>query len=81
MAQDDINVTQTLMEIKEDVASIKTKIDDLQDANKNADKALAKSIENEHRIDNLSTIQNWLIALLVTGIVVPVGIYILEKFF
>ncbi|MFT8488005.1 hemolysin XhlA family protein [Oenococcus sicerae] len=77
---DEINQMQMLIEIKEDIATIKQKVEDLASADAKADKALAKSIENEHRISQLSTIQNWLIGLLLTGIVIPIGIYIIDKF-
>ncbi|MFT8813208.1 hemolysin XhlA family protein [Oenococcus sp.] len=75
-----INVTQMLIDIKEDVATIKQKVDDLSSADEKADKALAKSIENEHNISRLSTVQNWLIATMITAVVLPIGIYLIEKF-
>ncbi|MBF9194156.1 hemolysin XhlA family protein, partial [Lactiplantibacillus plantarum] len=45
-----------------------------------ADKALAKSIEASHQIDRVTTIQNWLIGVLVSGVLVTLVIYIAEKF-
>nr|WP_225363362.1 hemolysin XhlA family protein [Levilactobacillus brevis] len=45
-----------------------------------ADKALAKSIESSHRIDRLTSIQNWLIGILISGIGITILIYIIEKF-
>ena len=46
----------------------------------NYNKALAKSIENEHRIDNLTHINYALISLVAAGIFVPLIIYLIEKF-
>ncbi|MBR0604451.1 hypothetical protein HF695_19455 [Bacillus safensis] len=45
-----------------------------------ADKALAKSIEASHQIDRVTQIQNWLIGVLVSGVLVTLVIYIAEKF-
>lgn len=78
--KDDINVVETLMTIREDIASINTKLDDMGDTDKKADRALAKAVENEHRIAQISLIQNWVIALLVTGIIVPVVVDLIDKY-
>lgn len=53
---DEINMTEMLIGIKEDISFIKQQLNDQADLNEKADKALAKSIENEHRIDNLTHI-------------------------
>ncbi|MCA1344039.1 holin, partial [Lactiplantibacillus pentosus] len=45
-----------------------------------ADKALAKSIEASHQIDRVTTIQNWLIGVLVSGVLVTLLVYVAEKF-
>lgn len=78
--KDDINVVETLMTIREDIASINTKLDDMGDTDKKADRALAKAVENEHRIAQISLIQNWVIALLITGIIVPVIVDLIDKY-
>lgn len=78
--KDDINVVETLMTIREDIASINTKLDDMGDTDKKADRALAKAVENEHRIAQISLIQNWVIALLITGIIVPVVVDLIDKY-
>ena len=77
---DEINMTKMLIGIKEDISSIKQQLNDQADLNEKADKALAKSIENEHRIDNLTHINYALISLVATGIIVPLIIYLIEKF-
>ncbi len=77
---DGLNVPQMLISISTDVASIKTKLDNLASTDEKAEKALAKSIENEHRISQLATVQTWLIGLIITGLMVPIAIYVFEKF-
>lgn len=79
--------TKMLMDIREDVAATKQKVEDIEDKlnhvdeiDGKADKALAKSIESSHRIDRLTSIQNWLIGILISGIAVTLLIYIVEKF-
>ncbi|WP_056993495.1 hemolysin XhlA family protein [Lactiplantibacillus fabifermentans] len=86
MAQYD-DTTKMLIDIKEDVAATKTKVENIEDKlnhvddiDNKADKALAKSIEAEHQINRLTTIQNWLIGVLVSGVLVTLVIYIAEKF-
>lgn len=68
------------MTIREDIASINTKLDDMGNVDKKADSALAKSVENEHRISQISIIQNWFISLTVLGILVPIIIDLIEKY-
>ena len=75
----EINVMEMLMTIREDIASINTKLDDMGNTDKKADRALAKAIENEHRIGQISIIQNWFISLTIAGILIPIIIYLIEK--
>ena len=75
----EINVMETLMTIREDIASINTKLDDMENTDKKADRALAKAIENEHRIGQISIIQNWFISLTIAGILIPIIIDLIEK--
>ncbi|WP_072536168.1 hemolysin XhlA family protein [Lactiplantibacillus plantarum] len=86
MAQYD-DTTKLLMDIQKDVAATKTKVENIEeklnqvdDIGDKADKALAKSIEAIHQIDRVTTIQNWLIGVLVSGVLVTLVIYIAEKF-
>ena len=76
----EINVLETLMTIREDIASINTKLDDMGNVDKKADLALAKAVENEHRIGQISIIQNWFISLTILGILVPIIIDLIEKY-
>ena len=88
MAQGDINdTTKMLIDIKEDVGATKAKVDNIEEKlnqvdaiDSKADKALAKSIEVEHEIGRVTQIQNWLIGVLVSGVLVTLVIYIAEKF-
>lgn len=88
MAQGDINdTTMMLMNIQKDVATTKAKVDSIEDRlnqvdsiDNKADKALAKSIEVEHEIGRVTQIQNWVIGILVSGVLVTLVIYIAEKF-
>ncbi|MCG0660088.1 hemolysin XhlA family protein [Lactiplantibacillus plantarum] len=86
MAQYD-DTTKLLMDIQKDVAATKTKVDNIEeklnkvdDIEAKSDKALSKSVEVEHRIDRVTQIQNWLIDVLVSGVVVTLLVYVIEKF-
>ncbi|KZU93862.1 hemolysin XhlA family protein [Lactiplantibacillus plantarum] len=86
MAQYD-DTTKLLMDIQKDVAATKTKVENIEeklnqvdDIDKKAAKALAKSIEVEHEIGRITQIQNWVIGVLVSGTLVTLIIYIAEKF-
>ncbi|EJF01096.1 hypothetical protein [Liquorilactobacillus mali] len=52
--KDELNVTRTLFELSTKVERIDSKLDLLIKADDKADKALAKSIENEHAIETMS---------------------------
>ncbi|MGA3272307.1 holin [Lactiplantibacillus pentosus] len=88
MAQGDIDdTTKMLMDIKEDVAATKAKVENIEDKlnqvddiDDKADKALAKSIEVEHEIGRVTQIQNWVIGVLVSGVLVTLLVYVAEKF-
>ncbi|GJI54452.1 hemolysin XhlA family protein [Lactiplantibacillus plantarum] len=88
MAQGDIDdTTKMLIDIKEDVAATKAKVENIEDKlnqvddiDSKADKALAKSIEVEHEIGRVTQIQNWVIGVLVSGVLVTLLIYVAEKF-
>ena len=86
MAQYD-DTTKLLMDIQKDVAATKTKVENIEEilnrvdniGNK-ADKALAKSIEVEHEIGRVTQIQNWVVGVLVSGVLVTLLVYVAEKF-
>ncbi|MCT3301799.1 holin, partial [Lactiplantibacillus pentosus] len=76
-----------LMDIQKDVAATKTKVENIEeklnqvdDIGDKADKALAKSIEVEHEIGRVTQIQNWVIGVLVSGVLVTLLVYVAEKF-
>jgi len=86
MAQYD-DTTKMLIDIKEDVAATKAKVENIEDKlnqvddiGDKADKALAKSIEVEHEIGRVTQIQNWVIGVLVSGVLVTLLVYVAEKF-
>ena len=86
MAQYD-DTTKMLIDIKEDVASTKAKVEDIEgklnqvDAiDDKAEKALSKSIEIEHQVDRVTQIQNWVISFLFSGVLFTLLIYVAEKF-
>ncbi|ARW24620.1 hypothetical protein S101189_01184 [Pediococcus acidilactici] len=81
------DTTKLLMDIQKDVASTKAKVESIEekmnrvdDIDSKADKALAKSIEIEHEIGRVTQIQNWVIGVLISGVLVTLVIYIAEKF-
>ncbi|KWT50869.1 hemolysin XhlA family protein [Lactiplantibacillus plantarum] len=86
MAQYD-DTTKLLMDIQKDVATTKTKVENIEeklnqvdDIGDKADKALAKSIEVEHEIGRVTQTQNWVIGVLVSGVLVTLLVYVAEKF-
>lgn len=81
------DTTKLLMDIQKDVTATKTKVEGIEDKlnqvndiDKKAAKALAKSIEIEHEIGRVTQIQNWVIGILISGTLVTLAIYIAEKF-
>ncbi|WP_436669900.1 hemolysin XhlA family protein [Lactiplantibacillus plantarum] len=81
------DTTKLLMDIQKDVATTKTKVENIEDKlnqvdniGDKADKALAKSIEVEHEIGRVTQIQNWVIGVLVSGVLVTLLVYVAEKF-
>ncbi|AVE82472.1 holin [Lactiplantibacillus plantarum] len=88
MAQGDIDdTTKMLMDIQKDVAATKAKVENIEDKlnqvddiDSKADKALAKSIEVEHEIGRVTQIQNWVIGVLVSGVLITLLVYVAEKF-
>lgn len=81
------DATKLLMDIQKDVVATKTKVENIEeklnqvdDIGEKADKALAKSIEIEHQIGRVTQIQNWVIGVLISGVLVTLVVYIIEKF-
>lgn len=81
------DTTKLLMDIQKDVAATKTKVENIEeklnqvdDIGEKADKALAKSTEIEHEIARVTQIQNWVIGVLISGVLVTLVVYIAEKF-
>lgn len=81
------DATKLLMDIQKDVVATKTKVENIEDKlnqvddiGEKADKALAKSIEIEHQIGRVTQIQNWVIGVLISGVLVTLVVYIIEKF-
>ena len=81
------DTTKLLMDIQKDVAATKAKVENIEeklnridDIEAKSEKALAKSIEIEHEIERVTQIQNWVVGVLVSGTLVTLVIYIVEKF-
>lgn len=81
------DTTKLLMDIQKDVATTKTnvenieeKLNQVEEISDKADKALAKSFEIEHEIERVTQIQNWVVGVLISGPLVTLVIYIVEKF-
>lgn len=81
------DTTKMLMDIQKDVAATKAKVENIEDKlnqvddiDNKADKALAKSIEVEHEIGRVTQIQNWVIGVLVSGVLITLLVYVAEKF-
>lgn len=78
--KDGINVVETLMDIKERLARIESNTSGLSNTDEKADKALAKSVENEHDISKLTSLLYWLYGLFIGTGILGIGVYIIEKF-
>ena len=81
------DATKLLMDIQKDVAATKAKVENIEEKlnrideiDAKSEKALAKSIEIEHEIGRVTQIQNWVIGVLISGVLVTLVIYIAEKF-
>lgn len=81
------DTTKLLMDIQKDVTTTKTKVENIEDKliqvndiDRKADKALAKSTEIKHEITRVTQIQDWVIGILISGTLVTLVIYIIEKF-
>lgn len=81
------DATKLLMDIQKDVAATKAKVENIEEKlnrideiDAKSEKALAKSIEIEHEIGRVTQIQNWVVGVLVSGVLVTLVIYIAEKF-
>jgi len=78
--------TKMLIDIRENVPATKQRVEDIQDkinrvdfTDERTEESLEKSIESSNRIDRITSIQNWLIGILISGIGVTILIYIIEK--
>ncbi|MBF7103459.1 hemolysin XhlA family protein [Pediococcus pentosaceus] len=81
------DTTKLLMDIQKDVTTTKTKVENIEDKlnqvndiERKADKSLAKSTEIEHKIERVTQIQDWVIGILISGTLVTLVIYVIEKF-
>lgn len=81
------DTTKLLMDIQKDVAATKAKVESIEEKlnrideiDAKSEKALAKSIEIEHEIARVTQIQNWVVGVLVSGVLVTLVVYIAEKF-
>ncbi|WP_333604260.1 hemolysin XhlA family protein [Lactobacillus acetotolerans] len=72
------DINSLIWEINEKVTRVETKVGDLKDIHDRSEAAYAKSVENEHRIAQLTQVQNWLIGILIGGVLFPLILYIIE---
>lgn len=79
MEKDGINVTEMLIRIKEDVASIKAKMSGISDTDKKADEALALAHEVKTQVNKLEHQFNQVVYIAATAVVLALFVYIIEK--
>ena len=79
MEKDGINVTEMLISIKEDVASIKAKMSGVGDTDKKADNALARAQEAKTQVNKLEHQFNQVVYIAATAVVLALFVYIIEK--
>nr|DAG07030.1 MAG TPA: hemolysin [Caudoviricetes sp.] len=80
LEKDGINVTEMLISIKEDVASIKAKMSGVGDTDKKADEALALAQEAKTQVNKLEHQFNQVVYIAATAVVLALFVYIIEKF-
>lgn len=80
MEKDGINVTEMLISIKEDVASIKAKMSGISDTDKKADDALVLAQEAKTQVNKLERQFNRVIYTVATTVGLALFVYIIEKF-
>jgi ABC-type hemin transport system substrate-binding protein len=79
LEKDGINVTEMLISIKEDVASIKAKMSGVGDTDKKADDALAVAQETKTQVNKLEHQFNQVVYIAATAVVLALFVYIIEK--
>lgn len=79
--EEGLNLDKEIYELKGAVAGIDQKLDMLVQADDKADKALAKSIENEHSIATLKVWVYGLFSAISLGVFIPLFVFAVEKFF
>ena len=79
LEKDGINVTEMLISIKEDVASIKAKMSGVGDTDKKADNALARAQEAKTQVNKLEHQFNQVVYIAATAVVLALFVYIIEK--
>ncbi|WP_311408626.1 DNA primase [Liquorilactobacillus uvarum] len=75
-----INITETLMDIKERLARIEANTGGITATDEKVEKALAMAKEHEHRINGLQKLIYTLYGLVGGTVGVTIFIYIVEKF-
>ena len=80
LEKDGINVTEMLISIKEDVASIKAKMSGISDTDKKADEALVLAQEAETQVSKLEHQFNQVVYIAATAVVLALFVYIIEKY-
>lgn len=80
LEKDGINVTEMLISIKEDVASIKAKMSGISDTDKKADDALETAHEAKTQVNKLEHQFNQVVYIAATAVVLALFVYIIEKF-
>ena len=80
MEKDGINVTEMLISIKEDVASIKAKMSGIGDTDKKAEDALGTAHEAKTQVNKLEHQFNQVVYIAATAVVLALFVYIIEKY-
>lgn len=73
-------ILELLMDIQQRLAKVEANTTNLATTDEKVEKALAKSVENEHNISRLTTLTYWLYGIFFGTSIISIGIYIIEKF-
>lgn len=79
--KDEVNVMQTLMTMGERLARIEANTQGLHHTDRTAVEALNKATKNEEDIKTIHDRSQWTMRMAITAIIIPVGLFLFERFF
>ncbi|KRL02532.1 hemolysin XhlA family protein [Liquorilactobacillus capillatus] len=78
--KEDVNVIELLMDIQQRLAKVETNTSGLNKIGEKADKAYAMSKQNAEDIKDIKSDNKWNWRTTIVAIVIPIALYLVEKF-